>query len=904
MKKQLNFAVVLLLAAAVALSALALMGAPKKTASADPQSDVFEIVESLAWENEPVAGWGSVNKNLDCVGNPIVVGGVTYSRNSIGTHALNSADPSDIVYDISAQSDEYPYLDLKVGQVDGGNNSIVFSVLADGVTVDRVTLAPGVGNHKAVAMSAYVKGAQKLTLRIELANPAEGFHDGTCAFLDVCLKKIEYDGCMSAVRAYDRITYPVTSGWTPGYDQLVYNATIAANPYSFDIYADHHSYTEGFGVHLKNVSYEAYQADKNNEANYVSLKWNVKDKGYALFSTMTYAPLGYGYHIDAFADGVELKCSGKLESVGTLAYYAMDARAGLYEFTAAIPENAEVFEIRVIADTIFNDGQINLMAPMFYEKSDMLISYDAVQTAGEVWPYQATRGYMWDGQKATYRDCALGKDVTTDNGIYFVAGTYYVFDLTGVNHNAIVGKLGRAPYFPDHPDAYPLTLLATVEHEDGTFTTSRSAGADWDNSGLEVALYLGDDAKTLTLKLESDNPAYSEAIFDNAAFTDKVAIYFDDALTLADAGDALTAPAAPTKAGYTFAGWKLAGETDAYDFTDKTVGSESMAFESMWTANTYNVNYLVKLGDGEPAANDAYPQGAYKYDEGAALPEAQAMEGYTFEGWYVGEEKVTALAAETYTDDITATAVYELCEYTVTFVNGENNAEQTVAYGDTAEAIDVPVPAYHTFDGWYLGDAKYDFATPVTADITLTARFAGIKFAINYTVSLDGAEAAAAEGYAPAEHTFGEETVLPEGNAMEGYDFDGWYIGNDKVTSLAAEAYTDDITLVGKYTHVTATYTVTFVVDGVELLTVNAEAGAKVELPEAPAKSGYNFKGWYAGDEEFTAETTIEGDVTVTAKFNKVAKAGCGSSANGWAIMIALAFVTAASVVVLKKRNA
>lgn len=62
--------------------------------------------------------------------------------------------------------------------------------------------------------------------------------------------------------------------------------------------------------------------------------------------------------------------------------------------------------------------------------------------------------------------------------------------------------------------------------------------------------------------------------------------------------------------------------------------------------------------------------------------------------------------------------------YTVTFTGeGVTQSTQTVAEGDKAIEPNDPVRDGFTFDGWYLGDQKYDFSTPVTGDITLTAKW-------------------------------------------------------------------------------------------------------------------------------------------------------------------------------------
>ena len=52
---------------------------------------------------------------------------------------------------------------------------------------------------------------------------------------------------------------------------------------------------------------------------------------------------------------------------------------------------------------------------------------------------------------------------------------------------------------------------------------------------------------------------------------------------------------------------------------------------------------------------------------------------------------------------------------------------------------------------------------------------------------------------APATYTYTKATALVN-PTMEGYKFLGWYLPNGKkVTSLAAKAYTDDITLTAKW---------------------------------------------------------------------------------------------------------
>lgn len=62
--------------------------------------------------------------------------------------------------------------------------------------------------------------------------------------------------------------------------------------------------------------------------------------------------------------------------------------------------------------------------------------------------------------------------------------------------------------------------------------------------------------------------------------------------------------------------------------------------------------------------------------------------------------------------------------YTVTFVSEGTTVEtQTVKEGGTVIEPNDPTLDGYVFDGWYNGDAKYDFASPVNSDLTLTAKW-------------------------------------------------------------------------------------------------------------------------------------------------------------------------------------
>ena len=118
-----------------------------------------------------------------------------------------------------------------------------------------------------------------------------------------------------------------------------------------------------------------------------------------------------------------------------------------------------------------------------------------------------------------------------------------------------------------------------------------------------------------------------------------------------------------------------------------------------------------------------------KSGEKAVLPVAPTLKGYTFAFWYLGEDEQNATAYDfntPVTENITLTAKWNINKYTVAF-NTDGGTPvppaQEVEYGLTATEPAAPEKTGYTFDGWYLGDEKYDFSAAVEQNITLTAKW-------------------------------------------------------------------------------------------------------------------------------------------------------------------------------------
>ena len=211
-----------------------------------------------------------------------------------------------------------------------------------------------------------------------------------------------------------------------------------------------------------------------------------------------------------------------------------------------------------------------------------------------------------------------------------------------------------------------------------------------------------------------------------------------------DYGTEITAPADPTRKGYTFKGWDKE--------IPETMPAENITVKAQWEINQYTITFDTNGGSEiAPITQD--------YGTEITAPADPTRKGYTFKGW--DKEIPETMPAE----NITVKAQWEINQYTITFdTNGGSEiAPITQDYGTEITAPADPTRKGYTFKGW---DKEIPETMPAE-NITVKA-----QWEINqYTITFDtngGSE------IAPITQDYGTEITAPADPTRKGYTFKGW----------------------------------------------------------------------------------------------------------------------------------
>ena len=126
--------------------------------------------------------------------------------------------------------------------------------------------------------------------------------------------------------------------------------------------------------------------------------------------------------------------------------------------------------------------------------------------------------------------------------------------------------------------------------------------------------------------------------------------------------------------------------------------------------------------------------------------------------------------------------------YTVTFQSeGGSEVASQIRANTPAAQPDNPTKEGHTFIGWYNGESEWDFETPVTADLTLTAKWQVNQYTITFKPENGGQDIVIKQDY-------GTAITAPANPTKTGYTFAGW----DKTIPSTMPA--EDMTITARWT--------------------------------------------------------------------------------------------------------
>ncbi len=325
---------------------------------------------------------------------------------------------------------------------------------------------------------------------------------------------------------------------------------------------------------------------------------------------------------------------------------------------------------------------------------------------------------------------------------------------------------------------------------------------------------------------------------------------------------------ATTNTGYTFLGWyegdHLVSTSESYTFA----ASNERILTAKWEINQYTVTVNKNIS----SAGTVSGSGIYNYGSSVTV-KATTKTGYTFLGWYEGEELISTSNRYTFTVSgaKTLTAKWSVNQYTVTLNQNIDSAGDVIGGGSydygSAVTVNATTETGYTFLGWYEGDElvamSESYTFTVSGEISLTAKW-GFKVTLEKNISVAGT----LTGSGSYEK---DSSVTVKATTNIGYTFLGWYENEELVATSESYTFTvsGDRMLIAKWS-IEIALEQNISEAGTLTGSGNYEMGESVTVT-ATTNTGYAFLGWYEGEELIaTTESytfTVSTTKTLTAQW-------------------------------------
>ena len=286
---------------------------------------------------------------------------------------------------------------------------------------------------------------------------------------------------------------------------------------------------------------------------------------------------------------------------------------------------------------------------------------------------------------------------------------------------------------------------------------------------------------------------------------------------LTDSDGMMRQPAAPTREGYTFAGWYWVSdlsvlteeqkERNKVDFTQPVTKPHATMY-AQWVKNQDEINVLYAANGGQFADGNDTMQGVADSDGMMHQPAEPTREGYTFAGWYwvsdlsgltdeqkdlnkvdfsqsiAGKDHATIYAQWTKNADQNEIDVLYAANGGQ-FATGETFQQGVTDSDGVMRQPAAPTREGYTFDGWYWhadysgytdeqkAADKVDFSQPVQSDVNIYAQWTknadaqAEQITVKFVDNFNGTESS-------AEVKKGEAVAKPADPTYDGWTFEGW----------------------------------------------------------------------------------------------------------------------------------
>lgn len=388
------------------------------------------------------------------------------------------------------------------------------------------------------------------------------------------------------------------------------------------------------------------------------------------------------------------------------------------------------------------------------------------------------------------------------------------------------------PYTVEH---YLQRLDGGYDKQEETTVQKGETGTDTDATAKTFEGFAVNSELTENTEILGDGTSVAKLYYDRVSYNAVWTAESYKETTVQRYEDKIALPLTlPQKQGYSLS-WEGFSE-------DMTMPAKDISFAAKWTANKYNVSFN-SMGGQDVLS------GAYTYDSQYGTLPTPLLRGYTFVSWYTDETLETAVNGST---------VMSIAEDHILYAKWSPNTdtEYTVHHywQDTKEntyALHFTEKLQGTTDTLTDAQAKeYEGFTPksntqinIKGDGSSSAEIYYDRNTNSIVWDINGKETT-------EEYRYGAVITEPKAERA-GYSFAGW----DK--AVLAAMPDNDLKYTAKWE--VNTYTVSFdSAGGSDVSSIEVLYDSQYPVFDTPIRTGYDFKGWFNGEEEITADSIVK----------------------------------------------